>query len=1001
MGIFRNILKLLFHWESDKTTDPTLNSIRVNPITLKFPKILEESFLKYYYKSTFLQTKISAVSGAFLFAVFFPFDLFLVPELFWNFLILRIGLGSSIIFSAILIVERSKNKKISQPILSLAVIAIGAINVSFIVQGYPKLNSYYYVGIILIYFWGYTFLKLRFLWASFAGLSIFFLYLFATKIIVNIEQELFLVSSSYILGANFAGILVAYALEYYSRWDYIQTLKLKRSLSENRNLHRKITESDKAIGLAEEKLMLQSQALESAANSISVLNRMGNIIWVNKAFSLSTGFDTEEVIGKNPRILKSGKHDKGFYKNLWTTIMNGKVWSGEIMNKKKNGDNYYEEMIITPVIDSETKKITHFIAIKQDITLRKDMEDELFESEKRLRGLFENASMGIYRSTISGEILMANNALLKMLGYGSEEELKNQNFSSAGYKNPDQRGKFIKEISEKGSLIGFVSEWSKKDGTTIFIRESARVDFDESGKMVFEGTVEDITLSVKAQAETKSASERLQTVFDNLYDAVIIHDTNGKITSVNSKVLDFFNITMDEALATNIKDLAANKSSRGYLEERWQKVLSDNKTFKFEWKVRQPNENYTFDVDVFLSKIDLGNHSFVLANMRDITEQKEANKSLKITQKAVDLNTAPIFWINKDSQFKYVNNAAKELFGYTHEEFLDMSISDIDTMWTKEFWIESGYPMMKEKRTGQFDTVCIKKDSTHFPAEINASIIEYENREVIIAVITDITERKKIAQNMLEAKEKAEQSNKLKSEFLAGMSHEIRTPVNTILNFISLIKSDLGENTTDDINESFEMIDNGSRRLIRTIDSIINMSQLQAGSYDIKEEQLSIAEDILAPLFMQLAPVAEQNNLAFDLLNNCDDSTVLGDQYTITQLFINLIENAIKYTIEGKITVEVSSTDAEIIVNIKDTGVGMSEEFLPTIFDPFMQEEMGYTRSFEGNGLGLALVSKYVELNNGTIKVISEKGVGSTFSVSLPKPQNHLLTVNSTLKKFD
>ncbi len=103
--------------------------------------------------------------------------------------------------------------------------------------------------------------------------------------------------------------------------------------------------------------------------------------------------------------------------------------------------------------------ISHFIAIKQDISLRKDMEEELFESEKRLRGLFENATMGIYRTTRNGEILMANNALIKMLGFNSLNELKKRDLSKIGYINPEQRKQFLNEIYEKGSLIGFVSEW--------------------------------------------------------------------------------------------------------------------------------------------------------------------------------------------------------------------------------------------------------------------------------------------------------------------------------------------------------------------------------------------------------------------------------------------------------------------------------------------------------------------------------------------------------------
>ncbi|MCB0745273.1 MAG: PAS domain-containing sensor histidine kinase, partial [Ignavibacteriae bacterium] len=431
---------------------------------------------------------------------------------------------------------------------------------------------------------------------------------------------------------------------------------------------------------------------------------------------------------------------------------------------------------------------------------------------------------------------------------------------------------FLANLKNKGTLIGFESEWRKKDGSIIFIRESARLDSEENGDAIFEGTVEDISLSKFAEAELRESGERQQTIFDNVYDAIFIHDINGKIVNVNNKVLDLYNISKESALAISIEDISSNENSFEMVHGYWSNVVNYNKTHMFEWKAMRPGDKYVFDVEVFLSKITLGKDDFVLANVRDISERKQD------------------------------------------------------------------------------------------------------------------------AELLIKAKEKAEQSDKLKSDFLAGMSHEIRTPINTILNFVSLIKSDLGDNTSEDINSSFEMIDNGSRRLIRTIDSIINMSQLQAGAYELNMELLSLVDNILNPLYKEFKRAADQKNLNLTINNLAGSTNLVADEYTITQLFINLIDNAIKYTKAGSITINIDSVDDRLIVKIIDTGIGISSEFLPTLFDPFLQEEMGYTRSYEGNGLGLALVKKYLELNNGTIEVESKKGVGSTFTVTFLKPQSELLT---------
>jgi signal transduction histidine kinase len=314
-----------------------------------------------------------------------------------------------------------------------------------------------------------------------------------------------------------------------------------------------------------------------------------------------------------------------------------------------------------------------------------------------------------------------------------------------------------------------------------------------------------------------------------------------------------------------------------------------------------------------------------------------------------------------------------------------MSIEDLDQNWTREYWNNTAYPALKEDKVALSESVYITKQGKTIPVEINASIFEYENEEIVITIVNDITERMKTAQSLIEAKEKAEQSDKLKSEFLAGMSHEIRTPINTILNFISLIRDELGENTSEDIRSSFEMIDSGSRRLIRTIDSILNMSQLQSGSYDIRRETFSVFDDILLQLVREFTRPAQEKGLDFSITNKADYSLVYADKYTISQLFINLIDNALKYTPSGSVNIGVRSDEKSVIIEIRDTGIGISEEFLPTLFEPFIQEEMGYTRSFEGNGLGLALVKKYAELNNGSVQVKSKKGEGSLFTVKLEK----------------
>ncbi|MEI7813063.1 MAG: GAF domain-containing sensor histidine kinase [Ignavibacteria bacterium] len=232
------------------------------------------------------------------------------------------------------------------------------------------------------------------------------------------------------------------------------------------------------------------------------------------------------------------------------------------------------------------------------------------------------------------------------------------------------------------------------------------------------------------------------------------------------------------------------------------------------------------------------------------------------------------------------------------------------------------------------------------------------------------------------AKDEAEKSDRLKTEFLAQMSHEIRTPVNSILCFTSLLENELIDKIPEELKSCFTAIDNGSRRLIRTIDMILNMSQFQSDSYEANYRNINLTNMFFEKMIEEFHPIARTKNLKLCLLKQTTDAVIYADTYTLEQIFINLIDNAIKFTVSGEINIIVyRGVNSEICVDVKDTGLGISRDYLSGLFTPFTQEEMGYTRKFEGNGLGLALVKKYLEINRAKIFVNSEKNVGTTFSI--------------------
>ena len=268
---------------------------------------------------------------------------------------------------------------------------------------------------------------------------------------------------------------------------------------------------------------------------------------------------------------------------------------------------------------------------------------------------------------------------------------------------------------------------------------------------------------------------------------------------------------------------------------------------------------------------------------------------------------------------------------------------------------------------------------------MSTSIVKDDSGKPIalIGVAKDITEVKKSREELIRAKEDAEKSDRLKTEFLAQMSHEIRSPLNAVLNFTDVIKEEVGCNGVETLETAFSAIDSASKRIIRTVDSILNMSELQLGTYHVYPEKSDLVS-IMKNLVREFKSSADSKKLDIEFNCEMESAIILTDDYAVKQIFANLIDNAIKYTNKGGVAVSLTKNkDFGYVANVSDTGIGISKEFLPYLFDPFRQEEQGYTRTFEGSGLGLSLTVKYCQLIDAKIEVESKKNKGTTFTVVL------------------
>jgi PAS domain S-box-containing protein len=268
-------------------------------------------------------------------------------------------------------------------------------------------------------------------------------------------------------------------------------------------------ENRRARREAEEQLHLQSVAMESAANAIMITDENGEIIWVNYAFTETSGHSKDEVLGRNPRFLKSGKQDQAFYQDMWDTILAGKIWHNTLINRRKDGTFNHEDMTITPIRDNSGKR-THFVAIKHDITEKTLAQVALQASELRYRRLFESAQDGILiLDADSGHIVDVNPFLIEMLGYSREDFLDKELWQLGFFKDMvDSKVAFV-ELQEQGFIRYDDLPLKTRDGTVKqveFVSNSYLVD----GSRVIQCNIRNITEHKRAEKALKETNQRLE-----------------------------------------------------------------------------------------------------------------------------------------------------------------------------------------------------------------------------------------------------------------------------------------------------------------------------------------------------------------------------------------------------------------------------------------------------------------------------------------------------------
>jgi PAS domain S-box-containing protein len=643
----------------------------------------------------------------------------------------------------------------------------------------------------------------------------------------------------------------------------------------------------------------------------------------------------------------------------------------------------------------------------RDITNKKKIERALVESESQYRAIVDNSYDGIYIYR-GDEMLFANNKIFELSGY-SPDVFKNKSFWDIVH--PDDKAS-IKKIAadrEAGKKVsntyqarvlcnnGIIKECEFSVAAIKYLGEYAAI-----------GVVRDISDRIKAEREVKESEEKYRYITENSIDIVWQFDTRMQIKYVSPSLTRILDYKIEDWIGVPIwKFMRWNDFAhfaRIVLVAMQQPEL--HSIIRFETHIIHNAKKILVPVEVngkFLfdeSKRVIGAQGV----LRDITEKRELTQALEesaATYKAIFGNTGTSICIVKSNgEMILFNKKFEELSGYTHKSLVgkkllfDLVVGYIKVVETIE---EIKQPILVTQKESFIEHFFVNKRNMAIPVIFN--IQKIEGRDSYVISFQDISKRKVVESQLKKLNEELElrvqkrteqlsEANKSKSEFLANMSHEIRTPINAILGFAELLSKKLSDPTEVKYLQSILV---SGKNLLSLINDTLDLSKIEAGKLDLFYSSANIL-NILEELKHMFKLKVENKGIYFivNVNNNLKDKklTFELDENRLKQILINLVNNAVKFTEDGYVKVNLIINDAgdkkaDLIIQVEDTGIGISQGFISKIFDPFVQEDSSFENNYGGTGLGLSISMKLVELMHGAIDVESEVGVGSTFTIQL------------------
>lgn len=617
-----------------------------------------------------------------------------------------------------------------------------------------------------------------------------------------------------------------------------------------------------------------------------------------------------------------------------------------------------------------------------DISESKKNEELLMASETRYRKIFESAREGILiLDAETGMIVDVNLSLTEMLGYSKAYLVERAIWDQSSFKGIVNSRAQLCALGGQESLC--LKDWvlETAEGDPIDV-EILLLVYRVDQKKVIQINIKNITKAKLAEKQLKESEERFRITTENSSDAVFIANDQGHFLNVNAMAVQMLGFTRAEMLLFTIADI----SPPWRLEEYYHlmdQLIRQGSIFAVIELVRKGG----LRVPVDLNAVFLPNGQ-IFASCRDITERTKINEALQESEfrfrRLYENAKIGLYRTTLQGDILLANKEMVRMLGYpTVEQLMERNLNNpgSEPSYDRQVFLDQ---IEKEGEVNDFESTWMRKDGDIFYVKESAQAIRNTEGVTLYydGVVEDISERKRSEQELIEAKNKAEESDRLKSAFLANMSHEVRTPLNSIIGFSELM-TDPDYSESDKQSFLGHIIANGNS-LLTIISDILDISRMESGQFAIHPTRLN-AREFVTNVRDRFSFQAEAKNLELKLTihQGEEETCIFADTDRLNQVFNNLVGNALKFTARGSIEIGYQSRGLMVEFYVRDTGIGIPVAYHQKIFDRFRQVEDATTRTFGGNGLGLAITRNLVTLMGGTIWLDSEPGRGSVFYFTL------------------